>query len=254
MSEFAVWSALMDSGFTVDREPAVLSGTSVRRPDFGVAVGGEYYLIEVSGLYESAWEKAARVVDDRVLISSEAFFDDRLVRISPSKHFLAETAPRLAAYLATESASAYRALDSYIDDNVLPPVRSAFAEARARGGAPGEYSASGVGTVTLSVSPGQEATSELMPAPPAEDVARRVVRKALEEARQLQPGRTRLRRGIVVLDLGRAHSIIPVARAAAELISSGARLQHLERLTLMLYFSAAHGPSLTGRRQPRSTP
>jgi hypothetical protein len=228
-AELRVWASLVRAGFTVDYEPSVLSGGSVRHPDFGVRLRDDYYLIEVSELQTSAWSKAARILEERLVLDGDAFFEDRLIRILPSPEFLAGTARQIASLLRDDDPKTRDALMAFLSEHIVPPVRETLELVRARSAEPGSYPVEGIGRVEVTVKPGKEAVSELMPPLPPNDVARRVLRKVLEEAGQLQPGRRRLRRGVVVLEMGRAASIVPVARALARLVARG-KLSNLDRL------------------------
>jgi hypothetical protein len=228
-AELRVWSSLRRSGFAVDYEPKVLVDGAVRQPDLGVSVGSDYFLVEVSQLQTSAWEKAGKLLEEVLLFGSDAFFEDRLVRVLPSPTFLATTAREIAALLEVDDRDTRDKVASFVRDRLLPSFREALEEVRTRSAAPGIYSVNGIGTVELTVKAGKEAVSELMPRLPPEEVALRVLRKALEEARQLQPGRRRIRRGVVVIEMGRAASLVPVARALARIVARG-KISNLERL------------------------
>lgn len=230
-TELRIWADLVQAGFRVDREPPVLTKTSVARPDFGVAVGADYYVIEVTELQQSAQERVARLVEDEVFAPARSvMLDGRSVRLLPGPDFLKGLLPQLASMMSTDSSEARDAVRAMLRQRVLPAVREAHAEANATGGKVGTYAAPGVGSMEVSVCHGTEAACALVPDPEPEEVARRVVAKIIEKARQLQEGRRRVRRGIVVINVGQAASIVAIVQKVVALLKAGPAIRHADRL------------------------
>lgn len=229
-SELSIWADLVRAGYDVDREPGVLVDGSVRRPDFGVREGGDYFYIEASRLLPGSWERAADRLEQELSVQPNITLKGRAVRFRPSGDFLNGAAEVLASLFDDAEPRARHKADKFIAEHITPAVNSALAAVVSAGSVPGTYGIEGVGELLVSDDGQTQTEIELMPPPPVTDVAQRVWRKIVEEARQLAPGSKRVARGVIVIDLGRAAQVLPVADALAALLSKGRPEKEVERM------------------------
>lgn len=236
-SELSLWADLVRSNLPVRREPGVLVGRTTRHPDFGVQVGAEYFYVEAAQLQESALERASRLLYEEVARCAD-LFQERTLQICTDEDFSHGLGAQVLQRLAPgDLLSEYRTR-RFIESDVLPHVYHALARIRAADGAPGRYLIPHVGYVEVSTSGTASAEFQMLRRPELTEIAERVWRKILEEAQQLPPGKSRIARGIVAIDVGTQALIRPVAEAmnallvARRLTADGERLSGLDGVLL----------------------
>jgi hypothetical protein len=230
-SELSLWADLVRANLRVFREPGVLVGTSTRYPDFGVQVGAEYLYIEASQLQESAHARAARLLEDEIGRCTALVFENRQVCIRCDEEFGRGLGARVIEQLGPGGLLSEYRTRRFIDSDVLPNVRHTLEQIRSTGGAPGRYVIPNVGLIEVSTSTESGAEIHALDRPTVDATAERLWRKVVDEAVQLPPGRSRVARGVVAIDVGSAALIQPVADAMNAMLASGRLRNEAEKVS-----------------------
>jgi hypothetical protein len=220
-SELSLWAAFVRAGFAVNREPAVLVGASVRRPDFGVQVGPEHFYVEAAQLQESALERASRLLEEEILHHTELLIEGREVRFASHDEFSRGLGAELLRLLEPGGLLPEYRARRFIAAKVLPLVRFALDQITAGGATPGVYDVPSVGSIEVITAEKSSAEVAMLAPPSIQEVAARVWRKVVEEARQLPSGSARVARGLVAVDVGSALRIPSVVEALLGMARSG---------------------------------
>lgn len=231
-TELAIWASLVRSGLKVEREPAVRDGDRIKRPDFGVPVRGEYYVIEASDVQQSAKEKAAHLLEEELSFHAKLVRGGRVVVVEPLPGF-ADVARQLARALETDTPLRRHELRELIRTQIVPAfegVSSVVVSATE----PRVLTAGSLAKVRVDPHAEEwgEFRCELMADVGVRDLARRVIAKLIDEADQLVRGgpADRLSHGVIVLDVGRASELVQLADEIVAILHSRPNIRHFDRI------------------------